>query len=55
MDNVVSKCNRVDGMIKRVSKYYAPNDVAFNKMYKSLTKSIVEYSAPVGLLKMPRS
>ena len=33
-------------MIKRVVGYHAPNNVAFN-LYKSLTKSIVEYSAPV--------
>ena len=46
IDNVVSKCNRVNGMIKRVAGYHAPNNVAFN-LYKSLTRSIVEYSAPV--------
>ena len=46
IDNVVSKCNRVNGMIKRVVGYHAPNNVAFN-LYKSLTRSIVEYSAPV--------
>ena len=33
-------------MIKRVVGYHAPNNVAFS-LYKSLTKSIVEYSAPV--------
>ena len=33
-------------MIKRVAGYHAPNNVAFN-LYKSLTRSIVEYSAPV--------
>ena len=33
-------------MIKRVVGYHAPNNVAFN-LYKSLTRSIVEYSAPV--------
>ena len=33
-------------MIKRVVGYHAPNIVAFN-LYKSLTRSIVEYSAPV--------
>ena len=46
IDNVVSKCNRVNGMIKRVVGYHAPNNVAFN-LYKSLTRSIVEYSAPL--------
>ena len=33
-------------MIKRVVGYHAPNNVTFN-LYKSLTRSIVEYSAPV--------
>ena len=46
IDNVVSKCNRGNGMVKRVVGYHAPNNVAFN-LYKSLTRSIVEYSAPV--------
>ena len=46
IDNVVSKCNRVNGMIERVVGYHARNNVAFN-LYKSLTRSIVEYSAPV--------
>ena len=32
-------------MTKRVVGYHAPNNVAFN-LYKSLTRSIVEYSAP---------
>ena len=46
IDNVVSKCNRVNGMIKRVVGYHAPNNVVFN-LFISLTRSIVEYSAPV--------
>ena len=46
IDNVVSKCNRISGIIKRVVGYHAPNNVAFN-LYKSLIRSIVEYSAPV--------
>ena len=33
-------------MIKRVVGYHAPNNVTFN-LYKSITRSIVEYSAPV--------
>ena len=33
-------------MIKRVVGYHATNNVAFN-LYKSLTRSIAEYSAPV--------
>ena len=41
IDNVVSKCNRVNGMIKRAVGYHAPNNVAFN-LYKSLTRSMVE-------------
>ena len=44
--NVVSKYNRVNGMIKRVVGYHAPNNVALN-LYKSLTRSIAEYSTPV--------
>ena len=44
--NVVSKCNRVNGMIKRVVGYHAPNNVALN-LYTSLTRSIAEYSTPV--------
>ena len=39
--NVVSKCNRVNDMIKRVVGHHAPNNVALN-LYKSLTRSIAE-------------
>ena len=46
IDNVVSKRNRVNGMIKRVGGYHAPNNAAFN-LYKPITRSIVEYSVPV--------
>ena len=46
IDNVVSKCSRVNGMIKRGAGYHASNNVAYN-LYKSLTRSIVEYCAPV--------
>ena len=46
INNIVSKCNRVNGMIKRVVGYHAPENVTLN-LYKSLTRSIVEYSAPV--------
>ena len=45
--NVVSKCNRANGMIKRVVGYHAPNNVALN-LYKSLARSIAEYSTPVS-------
>ena len=44
--NVVSKCNRANDMIKRVVGYHAPNNVALN-LYKSLTRSIAEYSTAV--------
>ena len=44
--NVVSKCNRVNGMIKQVVGYHAPNNVTLN-LYKSLTKNITEHSTPV--------
>ena len=44
--NLVCKCNRVNGMIKRVVGYHAPNNVSLN-LYKSLTRSIAEYSTPV--------
>ena len=44
--NVVSKCNRVNGIIKRVVGYHTPNNLALN-LYKSLTRSIAEYSTPV--------
>ena len=56
IDNVVSKCNRVNGMTKRVVEYHAPNNVAFS-LYKTLTRitnSIVEDSAPVWSPQMPR-
>ena len=52
--NVVSKCNRVNGMIRRVVGYHAPNNVALN-LYKSLTRSIAEYSTPVWSLEHSNS
>ena len=44
--NLVIKCNRGNGMIKRFVGYHAPNNVELN-LYKSLTRSIAEYSATV--------
>ena len=46
IETVVGKCNRVNGMIKRVVGYHAPPNVSLN-LYKSLTRSITEYSSPV--------
>ena len=46
IDTVVGKCNRVNGMIKRVVGFHAPPNVTLN-LYKSLTRSITEYSSPV--------
>ena len=46
IDNVVSKYNRVNGMIKRVVGHHAPNNVALDPD-KSLTGSIAEHSTLV--------
>ena len=53
--NVVSKFIRVNGMIKRVVGYHAPNNVALN-LYKSLTRNIADIIVlRFGLLSIPMS
>ena len=44
--NVVIKCYRDNGMIKRDVGYHATDNVALN-LYKSLTRSIAEYRTAV--------
>ena len=46
ISNIISKCNKVGGMIKRSLGYKAPTDVSI-KLYKALVRSIAEYSSPV--------
>ena len=44
--NVINKCNKVNGMIRRSLGYRAPASVSIN-LYKALIQPIIEYSAPV--------
>lgn len=46
IDQVVSKCNRVNGMIKRAIGRKAPADVTM-RLFNTLSRSIAEYSSPV--------
>ena len=46
VSNVVNKCSRVNGMIRRSLGYRAPTSVSI-KLYKALIQPIIEYSAPV--------
>jgi hypothetical protein len=46
VETIVSKANRVNGMIKRAVGYKAPPIVS-SRLYQSLTRSIVEYCSPV--------
>ena len=47
VSNVISKCNKVNGMIRRsLLGYKAPTSVSI-KLYKALIQPIIEYSAPV--------
>ena len=44
--NVINKCNKVNGMIRRAVGYKAPASVTL-KLYKALIRPIAEYSSPV--------
>ena len=44
--NVINKCNKVNGMIRRSLGYRAPTSVS-NKLHKALIQPIIEYSLPV--------
>ena len=44
--NVINKCKKVNGMIKRRLGYRAPTSVSI-KLSKALIQPIIEYSAPI--------
>ncbi len=44
--NTVSKCNRVNGLIKRAVGYRAPPEVTM-QLFNSLSRSVLEYCSPV--------
>ena len=46
ISNVINKCNKVNGMIRRSLGYRATASVSIN-LYKALIQPIIEYSAPV--------
>ena len=46
ISNVINKCNKVNGMIRRSLGYGAPASVSIN-LYKALIQPIIKYSAPV--------
>ena len=46
VSNVINKCNKVNGMIRRSLGYRAPTSVSI-KLYKALIQPIIEYSPPV--------
>ena len=46
VSNVINKCNKVIGMIRRSLGYRAPTSVSI-KLYKALIQPSIEYSAPV--------
>ena len=46
ISNVINKCNKVNGMIRRSLGYRAPASVSIN-LYKAIIEPIIEYSAPV--------
>ena len=46
ISNVINKCNKVNGMIRRSLGYRAPASVSIN-LYKAPIQPIIEYSAPV--------
>ena len=44
--NIINKCNKVNGMIRRAVGFKAPESVTLN-MYKALIRPIAEYSSPL--------
>ena len=46
ISNVINKCNKVNGLIRRLLGYRAPASVSIN-LYKALIQPIIEDSAPV--------
>ena len=46
VSNVINKCNKVNGMIRRSLGYRAPTSVSI-KLYKALIQPVIEYSALV--------
>ena len=46
VSNVITKCNKINGMIRCSLGYRAPTSVSI-KLYKALIQPIIEYSAPV--------
>ena len=46
ISNVINKCNKVNGMIRRSLGYRSPASVSI-KLYKALIQPIIEYYAPV--------
>ena len=46
ISNVINKCNKVNGMIRRSLGYRAPASLSIN-LYKALIQPFIEYSVPV--------
>ena len=44
--NIIIKCNKVNGMLRRAVGYKAPASVTLN-LYKALIRPIAEYSSPL--------
>ena len=45
INNIINKCNKVNGIIRKAVGYNAPAAVTLN-LYKALIRPIAEYSSP---------